>query len=89
MSQLLGNPTHGSLSPGEPKAFLNRPSEAVVSGPPSKVVLPDVKKQSGSTVIGFAATDYDDTAGGLDEASRNLTIVAATGITLGANPGES
>jgi hypothetical protein len=68
---------------------VNLPSEAVVSSPPSKVVLPDVKKQSGSTVIGFAATDYDDTAGGLDEASRNLTIVAATGITLGANPGES
>ena len=52
--------------------IVNLPSEAAPSNPPSKQALPDVKEQSGATVLGFAATDYDDTAGGLDGAASNL-----------------
>jgi peptidoglycan-N-acetylglucosamine deacetylase len=67
--------------------IVNLPSEAAPASPPSQQVLADVKQQAGATVLGFAATDYDDTAGGLDGAARNLTVVAATGITLGSTPG--
>ena len=39
------------------------------------------------TTLGFAATDYDDTPTGVDRAVPRLSIVAATGLTLGKVPG--
>ena len=39
------------------------------------------------TTLGFAATDYDDTSAGLDRAVPRLSVVAATGLTLGDTPG--
>jgi peptidoglycan-N-acetylglucosamine deacetylase len=66
--------------------IVNVPSEAAPSSAPNTEVL-KIGAQDGTTVLGFAATDYDDTAAGLDENSRQLSIVAATGLTLGTSPG--
>jgi peptidoglycan-N-acetylglucosamine deacetylase len=67
--------------------IVNVPSEAAPSSAPQSKPLPDIKQRNGMTVLGFAATDYDDTAGGLDNAARYLSVVAATGLTLGRSPG--
>ncbi len=39
------------------------------------------------TTLGFAATDYDDTGAGVDRAASSLSVMAATGLTLGRTPG--
>jgi len=38
-------------------------------------------------VLGFAASDYDDTAAGIDRDVAGLSTLAVTGATLGAHPG--
>jgi peptidoglycan-N-acetylglucosamine deacetylase len=66
--------------------IVNVPSEASPWSLP-KPLANQIKARDGKTVLGFAATDYDDTAGGLDIASQGLSVVAATGVTLGDVPG--
>jgi len=41
----------------------------------------------GQEVLGFAASDYDDTAAGIDRDVAGLSTLAVTGATLGAHPG--
>ncbi|HYT39751.1 MAG TPA: glycosyltransferase, partial [Acidimicrobiia bacterium] len=38
-------------------------------------------------VLGFAASDYDDTAAGIDRDVAGLSTLAVTGATLGSHPG--
>jgi peptidoglycan-N-acetylglucosamine deacetylase len=42
---------------------------------------------AGREVLGFAASDYDDTAAGVDRDIGGLSTLAVTGATLGAHPG--
>src|SRR5947208_2928912 len=42
---------------------------------------------SGLEVLGFAASDYDDTAAGIDRDVAGLSTLAVTGATLGSHPG--
>ena len=58
------------------------------SRPPTELVRQLLTPPVGTlTTLGFAATDYDDTAAGVDRAVPSLSLVAATGVTLGADPG--
>ena len=41
----------------------------------------------GTEVLGFAASDYDDTAAGVDRDVAGLSTLAVTGATLGSHPG--
>src|SRR5581483_3796762 len=41
----------------------------------------------GQEVLGFAASDYDDTAAGIDRDVAGLSTLAVTGATLGSHPG--
>ncbi|MCA1845190.1 MAG: polysaccharide deacetylase family protein [Actinobacteria bacterium] len=41
----------------------------------------------GLEVLGFAASDYDDTAAGIDRDVAGLSTLAVTGATLGSHPG--
>src|SRR5581483_4414719 len=41
----------------------------------------------GQEVLGFAASDYDDTATGIDRDVAGLSTLAVTGATLGSHPG--
>jgi peptidoglycan-N-acetylglucosamine deacetylase len=71
--------------------IVNVPSEAEpLDAPPSpgvKRALPPISAHDGPLLIGFAATDYDETASDLDTTSRYLSVVASTGIRLGDKPG--
>lgn len=42
---------------------------------------------NGRIVLGFAASDYDDTGAGVDRDASALSIVAATTMSLGTDPG--
>src|SRR5581483_8694965 len=41
----------------------------------------------GQEILGFAASDYDDTATGIDRDVAGLSTLAVTGATLGSHPG--
>ncbi|MCA1841712.1 MAG: glycosyltransferase [Actinobacteria bacterium] len=47
----------------------------------------DSAPAGGSEVLGFAASDYDDTAAGIDRDVAGLSTLAVTGATLGAHAG--
>jgi peptidoglycan-N-acetylglucosamine deacetylase len=57
-----------------------------VTVPPSRRGA-DPGPAGGSEVLGFAASDYDDTAAGIDRDVAGLSTLAVTGATLGAHPG--
>ncbi len=68
--------------------IVNVPSEAEpASSAPSTTPLTQITAHDGVNLLGFAATDYDETASDLDATARYLSVVAATGITLGDSPG--
>jgi peptidoglycan/xylan/chitin deacetylase (PgdA/CDA1 family) len=54
---------------------------------PSRVGAADPGPAGGSEVLGFAASDYDDTAAGIDRDVAGLSTLAVTGATLGAHAG--
>ena len=60
----------------------SRPATAPV-GPGGSAFRP----ASGLEVLGFAASDYDDTAAGIDRDVNALSTLAVTGATLGSHPG--
>jgi peptidoglycan-N-acetylglucosamine deacetylase len=83
----LGLPVYDSQ---DAALIVNVPSEAE-PGPATSTKdirpLPRIVAHDGPMLIGFAATDYDETASDLDATSRYLSVVASTGITLGETPG--
>src|SRR2546421_11695294 len=71
-----GGPSgHGSTS-------TTRPAGSADPAPPGGVPAPNTHE-----VLGFAASDYDDTAAGIDRDVNGLSTLAVTGATLGSHPG--
>jgi len=69
-----------------------RPLTPVTSavGPRSVAGAPGAAQAAGTggqEVLGFAASDYDDTATGIDRDVAGLSTLAVTGATLGSHPG--
>ncbi len=60
-----------------------KPSPIVAAPTTTTTVAPAIARE----VMGFAESDADDTASGVDAAAKAVTTVAATGLQLGAVPG--
>ena len=57
------------------------------SGPTGASSLYEGHATPGKTVLGFAESDIDNNGAGVDQYSAKLSVLAATGLTLGSTPG--
>ncbi|HEV7534985.1 MAG TPA: polysaccharide deacetylase family protein, partial [Acidimicrobiia bacterium] len=73
-------PAPGNAGPvaGQGSPPTTRPAAGAPGSPPAARAL---------EVLGFAASDYDDTAAGIDRDVAGLSSLAVTGATLGPHPG--
>lgn len=72
-------------SPAQPASRAARPAAPATTAPvPHAAAGPPPARE----VLGFAATDEDDTAAGLDRDVSGLTTMAATGVQLARVPGD-
>ncbi|HEV7685294.1 MAG TPA: hypothetical protein VGQ80_01920, partial [Acidimicrobiia bacterium] len=73
--------------------YRSRPAPLVVNRGEGRLTVPTgpaavaPNPAGGTEVLGFAASDYDDTAAGIDRDVAGLSTLAVTGATLGSHPG--
>ncbi|MDQ1506674.1 MAG: peptidoglycan-N-acetylglucosamine deacetylase [Actinomycetota bacterium] len=73
--------------------YRSRPAPLVVRVGEGRLTVPTgpsavaPNPAGGTEVLGFAASDYDDTAAGIDRDVAGLSTLAVTGATLGSHPG--
>ncbi|HVW32848.1 MAG TPA: glycosyltransferase [Acidimicrobiia bacterium] len=75
--------------------YRSRPDPLVVNVGAAPLTVPTAPDRApagrpsagGGEVLGFAASDYDDTPAGIDRDVAGLSTLAVTGATLGAHPG--
>jgi peptidoglycan/xylan/chitin deacetylase (PgdA/CDA1 family)/GT2 family glycosyltransferase len=73
--------------------YRSRPAPLVVRRGEGRLTVPTgpaavaPNPAGGTEVLGFAASDYDDTPAGIDRDVAGLSTLAVTGATLGSHPG--